>query len=764
MWSKLLAAFRNRSVKIGSALLAVGLLGFGIYAVLAHEVPPRSLDSAEAIKQITDSIEVGRRNTANRLSQLGFGPQVAEIVSVDGVPLNAFSSETVIETLYRRADAGVPGDGDRLLAVIYRDASKSSAAMATAEEFAFARKYSAEQLAKPFRFAPMSAIAAVRTRAPLSPAALNALTALADFYAGPHLAQARGLMLRHFKNNFTAKVFEEVLAQNTNSRDVWVDAIERGTPPPRPEAALRSMLRESMLKSAALESDRAAIEAIDQLSRELPPDLEHYVQNEDRIPSRQTQAVEASKVNKPGKVTALTMQAERLAIIAGIRGQPPSSNPPPGPAPVSPGDGPKPRPGPPSGTADSGGGSSPSGGGGSGTGGGGSPSGGGAGGTTAEKFSPAGSAAQRGAAGESYGRYTSRTFEGANPVPRPYKVAIRSARAARGVAIGGELSDETGTRPVKATWMPNARDERFGRIIIEFAGPSSGRPTIAASRVMFADSFYSAVSTLWGNHGPQAKFQEGHLLILMSMDPDHDLAPQERARLNREWDNLRIEYLAAARLNDEQEKQAIEARAREIRKEQQKLPRAIVTHPGIVGRELAWSAARVDFWFNRIDALSSEAAIANGGKQMPDSIRNIDKTGANTWQFYERDFVISLGAAEGPARRLLVRAKGTDDIGLRSHFSVSMFAIGGRPSSDAELVEDGVYRLPKLEQKMQPMLDWLATNHHDFMRVNDFSESFSILRWLRSNDVRVGVVNLTGQPNPIATPDRVVIGEGPKTK
>jgi hypothetical protein len=35
------------------------------------------------------------------------------------------------------------------------------------------------------------------------------------------------------------------------------------------------------------------------------------------------------------------------------------------------------------------------------------------------------------------------------------------------------------------------------------------------------------------------------------------------------------------------------------------------------------------------------------------------------------------------------------------------------------------------------MLDWLSTNHHDFMRLNDFSEAFSLLRWLKSKDVPV---------------------------
>ena len=73
-------------------------------------------------------------------------------------------------------------------------------------------------------------------------------------------------------------------------------------------------------------------------------------------------------------------------------------------------------------------------------------------------------------------------------------------------------------------------------------------------------------------------------------------------------------------------------------------------------------------------------------------------------------------------------------------------------------------RLPELEGKVQPMLNWLATNHHDFMRLNDFSEAFTLLRWLRAKDIQVATINLTGQLEPIATPDRVVIGKGPDVR
>ena len=75
--------------------------------------------------------------------------------------------------------------------------------------------------------------------------------------------------------------------------------------------------------------------------------------------------------------------------------------------------------------------------------------------------------------------------------------------------------------------------------------------------------------------------------------------------------------------------------------------------------------------------------------------------------------------------------------------------------------EDDLYRRPDMERKVQPLLDWLATRHHDFMRLNDFSESLALLRWLYRTGVAPTVVDMSGDAMAIATPDRVNIGKGP---
>ena len=80
-------------------------------------------------------------------------------------------------------------------------------------------------------------------------------------------------------------------------------------------------------------------------------------------------------------------------------------------------------------------------------------------------------------------------------------------------------------------------------------------------------------------------------------------------------------------------------------------------------------------------------------------------------------------------------------------------------SGDAEGRE-----LPKLETELQPMLDWLSQNHPDFMRLNSFSEALSILRWVHGADVEPILVDMDGLPPEIVTPDRIVIGDGPRVQ
>jgi len=142
---------------------------------------------------------------------------------------------------------------------------------------------------------------------------------------------------------------------------------------------------------------------------------------------------------------------------------------------------------------------------------------------------------------------------------------------------------------------------------------------------------------------------------------------------------------------------------------------------------------------------------------MPARLLEIDLSGASTWQFFERDGIVLL-RDQGRTATLSVRSAGPGGRAPHedSHFAVSMFQIGDD--------DDDERRLPALEASLQPLLDWLAGNHHDFIRLRDFSESLSLLRFLRQHQVAPILLDLDGEDPEIATPDRTIIGEGPLLK
>lgn len=130
-----------------------------------------------------------------------------------------------------------------------------------------------------------------------------------------------------------------------------------------------------------------------------------------------------------------------------------------------------------------------------------------------------------------------------------------------------------------------------------------------------------------------------------------------------------------------------------------------------------------------------------------------------TWQYHERASVIQLGAGTRSVRELVVKSLGGVP-STRSHFAITLFSV---EKGDKGLkAEDKLYRRPDAEQHVQPMLDWLATRHHDYMRLNDFSEAFSILRWLKSQQIEVTMLGMAAERPRIAAPDRVDIRTGPQ--
>ena len=359
---------------------------------------------------------------------------------------------------------------------------------------------------------------------------------------------------------------------------------------------------------------------------------------------------------------------------------------------------------------------------------------------------------------------------GIEPTSRSYRVAIRSAKAARGVAAGGVVESNIAEVPKSAIWVPNAKNPSFGRLFVILA--TQDKPMVAVSRVMFSDSAFAALAVLTGSFDNEAEFHEGNILVLMSMDPDaaERTLFEELKKLPKDQQQLILKGM----------ERPFEAAVELIRAKKQTQDgvagffdkaetwRAIVVHPALAGRELAWSAARVDFSFEKLDQLSVEASQINGGVTLPEDLKRTFRGDVATWQFFERDAEIQLGEPDGNVRPIKVISD--DDFGRsdRSHFSVSMFATFDMPDEQCgpfSAFEFACY-MPEESMEMQPLLDWLAVNHHDYMRLNDFSEVFSLLRWLQSNDVTLTALDLGGMLDPaangrsIATPNLTVLGQG----
>lgn len=735
-----------------SRLLVRGLI---CLAALTGSTPPYATTSTPVdvnaqrlIQEFADLLATGRNDTFQHLTRLGFGDQISELNRAGVSTASTFSAQTVVEGLYRRAEAAQAGEGNRFLAVLYKDAAPRSAALATDPAFSDLKALSESMpplKQSPIRFAPVGSLSPSALSTPLPPAAEAAVGKLADYYGARGIAQARAALLSNLrKSGFSRATFDSILMAAPSPEGAIRQMLDAGTPPPPPEIALRNLLRDSMRNSAILAMDAQTLRLVEELSQGLPPEYERYAVHEGELGSRRAQAAAAEGSGRPGTV-AKASDADVVDLFRRPPDAAPGATPPPW------------NPSPP----DSGGG------------GGGAP----------------GLPPQLAEHGKAYDRYVDTTLESRNGpkgdatprTPRSFAKARYSARAGRGVSVGAEIRHgELGT-PIKAFWVTQRDDSRFGRLYTVLQFPDAGRPVVAASRVMFTDSFRSAVAARWGKWNETAQFREGDILILMSMDPKHRvsfsslasvvaavtpaLTVEERERLRV---LLRLHLAGSADGSGLDELNKImnsglsqlppDKRKAALRRHAELKPlRGIVFHPSLVGRELSWSTARVDFWFNQLDALVVEARLQNPGTVDP-PISQLPE-GMGTWQFYERQSTISISGA-GDRRELVVSSTsepaGASDppTARRSHFAVSIFSKQDGPGSVE--AEDNYYRRPDMERQLQPLLGWLATRHHDFMRLNDFSESFTLLRWLhRTAGVAPVLVDMSGDSKAISTPDRV---------
>ena len=470
---------------------------------------------------------------------------------------------------------------------------------------------------------------------------------------------------------------------------------------------------------------------VDDLSKELPENLERYVTKEGELPSRKQQLAEAERFRSVGR-------------------HDPYRGPSDGPFPQDSLSGP----------------SAPRGGGGGGGGAGGAAKGtnsrstGNSGGANRVVRTGGNDGVTRSVSNSRHAGYSRKSFSaggqsgsgrGVKIRTRSYSRGIRSARLARGIAIGGNLDIELTGKPASAYWFPNQKDRRFGRFFIKL---DTGK--IAVSRVLFTDSFMASVDLIQSRSGRESELHEGDLLILMSMSPEENWTAGGRIR-----ERLRG-------VDTELERRAIMEKIGLMQLLKSMDAKGTVLHPALFGTELGWSSVRVDFSFGDINALTQEASQLESDREVPKKaqIKNIN---ADTWQFFEFNHTIK----SEPSRQegvLSVWAQATSvpdsrnekiAVPQQSHFGISMFSENEIEGAVAVDGEDGLYRLPKLEREVQPLLDWLSDKHHDFIRLNDFSEALSLVRWLGREDASLKIIDLNGREPAILTPDRIT-ASGPK--
>jgi hypothetical protein len=184
-----------------------------------------------------------------------------------------------------------------------------------------------------------------------------------------------------------------------------------------------------------------------------------------------------------------------------------------------------------------------------------------------------------------------------------------------------------------------------------------------------------------------------------------------------------------------------------------KLPKAIVLHPAVYGREIAWSAARVDFWFNDTGRLFRQASAVAGSQAIGDRMRDVldrAKEGVGTWQFREDDGAIKLDETTDPPKLIVERTNASLPGTPNGRFSVSLFkrkqASGGFEESNLENMGDE-------ESKIREPLDWLQSYHSDFWRLKDFSTSLMVLRYLKSKEIQLVSLSFDDRGMQVATPE-----------
>ena len=723
---------------------------FGIYALALGAIlgctpdeirspAPLRYDIADTVESLMDGVARGSDYWRQELESLDrpTGNALNRMLTGRDFQFVGFSARTQIEALYNLAEASQTGEGLRFLGKLRgRLAPKSAIVDLDSNLLEIASRFSPEDLKRDLAFADPQTIERVGLLRPLPDNVQKAVDLLSSVVAPHDFGMIVDLIERNFRlqsnGESPRQIINGAVMQSSERRAAFTQMIRAHAPPPSFQEATRRLMIDVAKKNAAFAMNEEVSRAISELADEpLPERLRKYAEVSDGLSSRIAQR---KAVPDGAPVTNLSDSAARettMEVLArgGVEQMPATSS-------VGP--------------------------------------------SYLEGL-------------RAHAAYGKRIFAKHTGLTRAYSRAIRSSKAGRGVAVGGQVESPSDP-PEQVFWLLSRENPAFGRIAVRMPA----RVRLAATRHLFADSFEAAASVLWDDHGYEADFRDGEITLLLSMDPESN-APEEHRSVLAEWlsgtleelestafleelSNDSLEFESTASLEDRIRKllelavaaspldlppDKVDQLYAEYEAEVGETPLGVVVHPALHGSELAWSAARVDFWFNQLDRVVEEGLKLNG--QQIDrldyllAVSSLEVENVDTWQFYERDSRVSIQDAPGPADLLQVLSRASverDEFQTQNHFAVSLFSSSkSKPRTEAERIEDeGVWRLEKAELMVQPMLDWASANHHDFMRLNDFSEAFSILRWVDRTRQQMIILDPDGAPAKIAMPDRVLRG------
>ncbi|MBH5402766.1 hypothetical protein HZZ13_33965 [Bradyrhizobium sp. CNPSo 4010] len=733
------------------------LVFFAYLSVASADVKPSFVDAQIFTSALEQALVQGVQSTSQVLNRLGPDVQQALRDAQEKTDFRYynFSARSQIEMLYQRAEAGGAGQGELFLARLKDNLALNSAALAEDPRLKFLD--AVPRRSGPIVFAEIATLTGDAVAKELSPAIEEALTVLSEHTSARGLGHVRGVLLRNLNldnrgGKDSIRKFDDLVRQSASRRGVIAAAFIAHTPPPKLQIAVQRVIEDFARSSGAFAVDPAVAKVMAGLSNELTASEQRLVQTDGAF----LEAHDAKQSIRPSVDGASDAKAA-LALSKAIESPPGASS-------------------------------------------------GGGGGLPFPQPSPRGGSELA----QKHQRYVEQSFERRSsvgnapplpgwvqgsrppPVPRAYRVAIMSPRAARGIAVGAEMRSEVFRRPLKAYWISDKTNQRFGRLVISFApckdnwvkffwemlNRCNGDPIVATSKRLHADSFMAANQLLWGSFGTEAQFVEGDITVLMSMNPWvlpeglEALVNQEQNSI-RKYERLVASYNATvtsaknslshksiqgtqfdslnsaefkkleAKLNGLRKEIDIAKSAVETAQEAEKqyaathgeIPRSIVFHPAIHGRELAWSAARIDFWFNDTKRLFEEAESIALDKDVTTKMRSaLDtaKEGAGTWQFFEQDGVIEL-EQKGLAQTLIVHTSSTRASNEDGRFAVSLF----RVDETAGASEDQAEHLLRGEKEIRIPLAWLQRTHPDFWRLSDFSTSLMFLRYLKSEQIQL---------------------------